>query len=99
MRHSNEDPSSDDVNSQSGVLSVVGPSGPDVIVVCGGAVSTVKVWLDAEGSVLPAASVARTSTVGCPSLSTPVVYGDVHAAKAALTTRHSNVESDSDEMK
>jgi len=42
-------------------------SGPDVMVVSGGVVSTVQVWLAGVGSVLPAGSVARTWKVWLPS--------------------------------
>ena len=63
------------------------PVGPLVIVVSGGVVSTgsvvstVKVRLAGVASVLPAASVARTSKVCEPSASAVVVNGVVHDAK------------------
>jgi hypothetical protein len=43
-----------------GVLSVVGPAGPESISVSGATVSTVNDSLSGEGSTLPAASLART---------------------------------------
>ena len=61
--------------------------------------STVKVRLAGVGSVLPAGSVARTSKVCGPSASADVVNGVVQAANAAASTRHSNVEPASVEVK
>ena len=54
--------------------------------------STVNDRLAGEASVLPAASVARTSNVCAPSDSAPVVNGEEQDANAAASTRHSNVE-------
>src|SRR5918998_2191183 len=75
-------------NPNVGVESPVSPVGPESIVVCGAAVSTVIARLAGLASVLPAASVARTSNVCAPSDNAPVVCGDVQAAKAAVSTRH-----------
>ena len=91
-RHSNVEPVSVAVNENVGVLSVVVPVGPAVIVVSGGVVSTVNDRLAGVGSVLPAASVARTSNVCAPSASTAVVNGVLHEPQAPPSTRHSNVE-------
>ena len=49
------------------VASLVGPGGPELIVVWGPTVSTVKLREAGLGSVLPAGSVARTSKVWAPS--------------------------------
>ena len=65
--------------------------------VCGRAVSTVIVRLAGLASVLPAASVARTSKVCVPSVRDAVVCGDVQAVYAALSTRHSKLVPDSPE--
>ena len=70
----------------------VRPEGPLPIVVSGAVVSTVSERLAGVGSATPAASMARTSNVRAPSASAAVVCGDVHAAKAAVPTRHWNVE-------
>jgi hypothetical protein len=40
---------------------------------------------------LPEPSIARTEKVCEPGVSGPVACGDVHAAKTAASTRHSNV--------
>ena len=69
--HSNVEPPSVEVNVNVGVLSLVVPSGGDVIVVFGAAVSTVNVRDAGVASVLPAASVARTSNVCDPSVRPP----------------------------
>ena len=75
-RHSNVEPVSVEVNVNVGVLSLVGPDGPAVMLVSGGVVSTVstvKARLAGVASTLPAASMARTSKVWAPSLRVPVV--------------------------
>ena len=61
-------PGSSDEKVKLGVV-VVGRArwGPESIVVSGAVVSTVKVRLAGVGSVLPAASMARTSKVWAPS--------------------------------
>ena len=79
-------------NANVGVASFVGPEGPLSIVVCGAAVSTVKLRDAGVGSTLPAGSVARTSNVWAPSASDAVVSGDAHEPQAPPSTRHSNVE-------
>jgi hypothetical protein len=89
------------------VLSLVCPDGLAVIVVAGGVVSggvvsggvvsggggivTVKARLAGLVSMLPAASVARTSKVCGPSASAAVVWGEEQTAKGWLSTRHSKV--------
>src|ERR671914_763962 len=74
-------------NPNVGVESPVRPVGPESIVACGAAVSTVNARLAAP-PVLPAASVARTSNVYAPSDNAPVVCGELQAANAAASTRH-----------
>ena len=51
-----------------------------------------KVCVAGVPSALPAGSIARTSNVWLPSVSTPVVNGEVQVANAAPSTRHWNVE-------
>jgi hypothetical protein len=53
------------------------------------------VALAGEASTLPAASVARTSTVCWARLRPVYVFGDVHAAHAPPSSRHANVAPDS----
>ena len=89
-RHSNDDPASE-ANENVGVLSLVVPLGPAVIVVSGGVVSTVNERVAGEASTLPEASFARTANVCAPSGNYVVVSGDVQAAKAAVSMRHSNI--------
>jgi hypothetical protein len=55
-------------------------------------VSTVNDLLAGLGSMFPAASVARTSTVWPPSDSAGVVAGEVQEANAPKSTAHPNVE-------
>ena len=92
MRHLKVEPVSVESKEKVGVLSLVVPVGPPVIVVFGGAVSTVKSREAGVGSVLPAVSVARTSKVWAPSVSAAVVCGEVQVAKAPPSMRHSKVE-------
>ena len=67
-RHLKVEPDSLDVNVKVGVLSVVGPEGPELIVVWGGTVSTVKdretIWLS-----FPGASIAFTEKLWAPFVS------------------------------
>ena len=64
--HSNDDPVSVDVNAKDADVADVGPCGPPVIDVSGPSVSTVHSRCAGVWSVLPAASVARTSKVCAP---------------------------------
>src|SRR5918996_2295943 len=86
--HSKVEPDSLELKWNEALVLVVVAGGACEIVVCGAAVSTVIARLAGLPSVLPAASVARTSNVCAPSDNAPVVCGDVQAAKAALSTRH-----------
>ena len=70
----------------------LGPAGPELNVTVGALVLTVNVCAAGVASVLPAASVARTWKVCEPSARAAVVRGDVHAANAAASTLHSNVD-------
>jgi hypothetical protein len=68
MRHWNVEPLSDEEKPKVAESLVDVPDGPELIVVSGavvsgGGTSTVQVRLAGEASVLPAASVARTSNV------------------------------------
>jgi hypothetical protein len=82
-------------NSNVGVESFVVPVGPAVMVVCGATLSTVMLRIAGERSMLPAASLARTSNVCGPWLSDAVVCGVVQLANAAVSTRHWKLEPDS----
>src|ERR671915_2562138 len=86
--HSKAEPVSLELKWNEALVLVVVAGGACEIVVCGAAVSTVKARLAGLVSVLPAASVARTSNVCAPSDNAPVVCGEVQAAKAAASTRH-----------
>jgi hypothetical protein len=76
-------------------------AGPVSMVVSGAVVSvgatvvTVQARTAGEASVLPAASVARTLNECEPALRPLYDFGVVHAAKAAASIRHWNVEPDS----
>ena len=80
-RHRNVEPDWLDENLKVGVLSMMVPEGPEVIVVCGGTVSTVK---ERETIALsfPGASIALTEKLWLPSGSgEPRVCGDEQVAK------------------
>ncbi len=66
--HSKVEPPSDEVKENEAPFAFVGSLGCAVIVVFGAAVSIVQVKLAGVGSVLPEASVARTSKVCEPSV-------------------------------
>ena len=59
-RHWNVEPASPDENVNTGGLTLVGAFGPVLIVVSGSAVSTVQSRKAGVGSIVPAASMART---------------------------------------
>ncbi len=63
IRHSKVEPLSEELNVNVGVVLPEGLEGLESIVVFGAVRSTVQVWVAGEASVLPAASVARTSNV------------------------------------
>jgi hypothetical protein len=60
-------------------------------------VSTLNVRDDADGSTLPAGSIARTWKVSEPSGRCGVVYGELQGANATLWTLHSKLEPASEE--
>lgn len=70
---------------------MVFPVGPAVMVVWGVVVSTLKDRLAGVGSVFFAWSVALTSSECGPSVREPVLNGELQAAKAPSSMRHSNV--------
>jgi hypothetical protein len=72
------EPGSLDENAKLGVGSVVGPLGPESIVVSGGMLSTVKLRVAGVWSTLPAASAARTSKRWFPWESRPKDFAEVH---------------------
>ncbi len=88
IRHSNLPPVSSDANENVGVESSLGPAGPAVTVVWGARVSTVNVRAAGVASTLPAVSVARASTVCCPSASGPKDCGEAHGPQAPPSIRH-----------
>src|SRR5437764_15426952 len=70
------------------------------MVVSGAVRSIVQVWLAGVPSVLPAASVARTSKVWLPATSAgDTVSGLAHGVQLPPSTRHSKVEPLSVELK
>jgi len=79
------------VNVKLGVVTLVAPVGPPVIVTVGATVSVVHVNV-AAAPWLPNGSVARTRNVWAPSLTAGPVNGDVHAANVTTPSIwHSNV--------
>ena len=68
------------MNANVAVVGCTVPDGPEVIVVSGAAVSTVKVRVAGVWSVLPAVSVARTLKVWAPSARLVRLRGEVQAA-------------------
>jgi hypothetical protein len=86
--HWNVEPPSFDANRKVGVESFVGPLGPSVIAVWGGAVSTLNERL--VGTPVWPSWVARTWSVWPPSASVAVVCGEVHAPKLPASSLHSN---------
>src|SRR3954452_2454009 len=100
MRHWNVEPDSVEANAKLAEPVATVPLGPDEIdvsgaVVSSGVVSIVHVRVAGEASVLPAPSVARTLNVCEPSARPEYALGEVHAAYAPPSMRHSNVEPDS----
>jgi hypothetical protein len=73
--------------------------GPPVIVVSGAAVSTVQVHSAGVGSRSWPTFLARTSNVCCPSARLEYVAGETHAANAAPSSAHSNLDPGSSEEK
>ncbi len=65
--HSKLEPPSLELKPKLGEALLVGPEGPELIVVFGAWVSTVNARLAGLASVLPAASLARTSKLWAPS--------------------------------
>jgi hypothetical protein len=91
--HSNVEPVSGELNVKVGVVLPEGLAGLESIVVFGAVVSIVQVDVAGDASVLPAASVARTSKVWLPSPSAgEIVSGLVHDDQLPPSTRHWKVE-------
>jgi hypothetical protein len=98
--HSNVEPVSEELNVKVGVVLPDGLAGLESIVVFGAVVSSVHVDAAGDASVLPAASVARTSKVWLPSPSAgEIVSGLVHADQLRPSMRHWKVEPVSEELK
>ena len=95
--HANVEPGSEDAHANAGasVLIVEPSAGPDVIVVCGGDVSTVNVRDAGDGSVSGTEFVAATRNAFEPSASDGVVYGDAQATETvgvlSVSIEHVNV--------
>jgi hypothetical protein len=102
-RHWNVEPDSDEVNAKVGVESLVGPLGPELIVVFGAWVSTVKLRLAGLWSTFPWESEARTSKVWGPleraAAGVCVAPGPEQGANEAESKRHSKVDPASSEEK
>ena len=98
-RHRKVEPASFDRNANRGVLFVVFPVGPAVMVVWGVVVSTLKDRSAGVGSVFAAWSAALTSNVCRPSVRVAVSKGELQAANAPPSMRHSNVAPGSVDMK
>ena len=100
MRHSKLELPSEELKLKSGVVLLDGSDGLEPIVVFGAVRSTVQVWLAGVASVLPAASVARTSKVWLPAVSAgATVSGLVHDVQLPASMRHSKLEPGSVELK
>jgi hypothetical protein len=99
IRHSKVEAGSDALNANEGVVLPEGLGGPESIVVFGAVRSIVQVWLAGVASVLPAASVARTSKVWLPAPSAASVSGLEHDVQLPPSMRHSKLEPGSEELK
>src|SRR6266545_3101892 len=73
--HSKLEPGSEELKLKLGVASLSSAGGAESIVVFGAVRSAIQVWVAGVPSVLPAASVPRTSRVWLPSASAAVVCG------------------------
>src|SRR5207249_6335171 len=99
MRHSKVEPGSLALKLKLGVVSLEGLAGPLSTAVLGAVKSIAQVRLAGLASVLPAVSVARTSSVWLPSASAAVVCGLVQALQLPASRRHSKLEPGSLELK
>src|SRR5919106_507091 len=90
--HSKLEPPSEDVNEKLGSVSLEGSEGAAVMFVFGAVRSTVHVCDAGVASVLPAASVARTSKVCEPADRLVKLFGDVQEAKEPPSSLHSKLE-------
>ena len=82
------EPGSSEVRTNVAEVISVASSGPAVMVASGGP-STVQGWLAGVGSVLPAASTARTSRTWSPSVTALSAYGLEQVAHEPSSRRHS----------
>src|SRR5919106_1377797 len=90
--HSKLEPPSVAVNEKLGSVSLEGSDGAAVMFVFGAVRSIVQVCDAGVASVLPAASVARTSKVCEPADRLVKLFGDVQEAKEPLSSLHSKLE-------
>ena len=103
-RQANVEPVSDAVKVKLALPLVAVPEGPPLMVVSGAVVSgggtaTVHVRVAGDPSVLPAASVARTSKVCEPFASPEYALGEEQLPQLPASSRHANVDPVSDEEK
>ena len=84
-------PASLDVKAKLALVLLVAAGGLEVMLVSGSVLSITQVKLAGVGSVLLAASVARTSKVCVPAAKPVKFLGLVQAANAAVSNRHWNV--------
>jgi hypothetical protein len=89
----------ENVNEGDEVVIVEPPAGPVSMVVSGMTVSTLNVREAGVASGLPAGSIARTWKVWEPSASELRLRGDVQAAKAPASSRHSKLAAPSGDEK
>ncbi len=97
--HSKPEPASVEEKEKLADVELIVPDGPAVIDVSGAAVSTVKLRVASEASVLPAASLALTEKVCEPSESPVSSFGDEQAAQAPASSLHSKLDPSSVEEK
>src|ERR687892_235318 len=95
--HWNVEPASFETKVKLASSSVVSACGPSRIVATGAvrSASTVHVQVAGVGSTLPAASVARASSVCAPSARSMKTVGSGHGVKPAPSRLHSKVETGS----
>src|SRR3954452_5702307 len=86
--HWNVAPGSFELNAKLGVLSLIGPLGPDVMCVSGGVASTTKLRAaGVESGVWPLLR-ARTEKACVPLASVSAVNGEAHLATRSPSIRH-----------
>ncbi len=92
IAHSNVLPASSDAKEKTPASVAEGSDGVETNDVSGASVSTVHACVAGVASVLPAGSIARTSSVWGPSVKPAKVVGVAQGAKPPPSRLHSNVE-------